>query len=216
MWSQLLPAFRLALALTLLTGLAYPLFVTAFSQALFAPQANGSLQFRQGQIVGSALLSQSFSQPHYFHPRPSAAGAQGYDASLSGGSNLGPTSEKLITRVKGAVAALRAANPQHQGPIPADLATTSASGLDPHLSPAAAQLQVPRVAAARSVSPAEVQAMVAQATQGRDLGLFGEPRVNVLLLNLALDRVHPLPIPQRSELPARLSAPPVAPAVPAQ
>jgi K+-transporting ATPase ATPase C chain len=184
MWKQMLPGFRMTLLLTVLTGLAYPGLVTAVCQLLFPRQANGSLIERNGRVIGSALLGQDFRTPRYFHPRPSAAGADGYDASSSGGSNLGPTSQKLIDRVKAAKAAW-------PGTVPADLLTTSASGLDPHISPAAARLQVARVAQARGLPEPAVASLVAQFTEGRDLGFLGEPRVNVLLLNLALDERTP-------------------------
>lgn len=187
MWKQMIPALRMTLVLTVLTGLIYPGVVTAICQAVFPEKANGSLITRDGKTVGSALIGQPFSKPEYFHPRPSAAGADGYDASASSGSNLGPTSQKLIDRVKESVAGIRAQNPGHAGPLPADIATASASGLDPHISPASAALQVPRVASARGKTPQEIERLVARFTEGRDLGLLGEPRVNVLLLNLALD-----------------------------
>jgi K+-transporting ATPase ATPase C chain len=166
----------------------YPGLVTALCQGLFPAQANGSLITRNGKVVGSALIGQSFTRPGYFHPRPSAAGAEGYDASASGGSNLGPTSLKLVDRVKATVIGLQSQNPNHRGEWPADLATASASGLDPHLSPAAARVQMERVAGARSVPLARIEALVTRFTEDRDLGLLGEPRVNVLRLNLALDR----------------------------
>ncbi|MBN8731702.1 MAG: potassium-transporting ATPase subunit KdpC [Acidobacteria bacterium] len=191
MWNQLLPGFRMTLALTVLTGMIYPGVVTALCQTLFSAQANGSLIVRNGRVVGSALIGQSFARPEYFHPRPSAAGIDGYDAASSGGSNLGPTSQKLMDRVKATVAKLQAQNPSHQGEWPADLATASASGLDPHISPAAARMQVERVARSRSVSIEQVKEMLVRFTESRDLGFLGEPRVNVLLLNLELDRVLP-------------------------
>jgi len=193
MWKQLLPGLRMTLALTVLTGVLYPGLVTVLCQTLFPAQANGSLVTRQGKVVGSALIGQSFSQPEYFHSRPSAAGSDGYEAASSGGSNLGPTSQKLVDRVKASVNELQSQNPTHRGEWPADLATASASGLDPHLSPAAARVQVERVARARSVPAERVEAIVARFTEGRDLGFLGEPRVNVLLLNLALDRELALP-----------------------
>lgn len=189
MGSQLLPGLRMTLALTVLTGVIYPGVVTALCQTLFPAQANGSLIVRNSKVVGSALIGQGFARPEYFHPRPSAAGTDGYDAAASGGSNLGPTNQKLLDRVKASVAELQAQNSSHQGEWPADLATASASGLDPHISPAAARVQVERIARARSVSVEHIETLLARFTEGRDLGLLGEPRVNVLLLNLELDRV---------------------------
>ena len=187
MSTHLLPAFRMTLVLTVLTGVIYPAVVTGIAQVVFPTQANGSLEAVGGRVVGSRLIGQSFSKPEYFHPRPSAAGA-GYDAAASSGSNLGPTSQKLIDRVKGAVAQYRQENPGLTGPIPADAITASASGLDPHISPANADIQAARVAAARGVDVGRVRGLVAAATEEPWLGLFGEPRVNVLALNLSLDR----------------------------
>jgi K+-transporting ATPase ATPase C chain len=187
---QLGPAIGLLIALTLLTGIAYPAVVTAVAQVVFPSQANGSLIVVDGRTVGSTLIGQSFTDPKYFWGRPSAAGVSdtnpnGYDANASGGSNLGPTSRALIDRVTAQVDALRAAN--GDAPIPVDLVTTSASGLDPDISPAAAAYQVARVAAARGMSVADVQAAVARHTEGPILGFLGEARVNVLQLNLDLD-----------------------------
>ncbi len=193
MKNQLMTGLRLAVALTVLTGLAYPGVVTGLCQVLFSGQANGSLVRKDGRVIGSALVGQGFSRAEYFHPRPSAAGAEGYDATASGGSNLGPTSKALAERVEASVAELKKENPGHRGAVPADLVTTSGSGLDPHISPESAALQMERVAAARRVEKRKVSALVVEFTEARDLGFLGEPRVNVLLLNLALDRACPLP-----------------------
>ena len=190
MLRQLPPALRLMVLLTVLTGFVYPGVVTMLSQALFPRQASGSLIVHNGRVVGSSLIGQNFTRPEYFHPRPSAAG-DGYDAAASSGSNLGPTNARLIARVQDAAAAFRKENPDYAGPIPADLLTASASGLDPHISPAAAEVQAARVAKARGVPVEQVRALVAARTERRDLGFLGEPRVNVLLLNLALDERYP-------------------------
>lgn len=189
MLSHLRPAATLLLGLTVLTGIAYPLSVTGIAQLAFPDQAEGSLIRRpDGSVLGSALVGQSFTRPDYFWSRPSAAG-KGYDAASSGATNLGPSSAALVDQVSRRVAALKAANPDAVGPVPVDLVTSSASGLDPHISPAAALWQAPRVAAARGLSLAQVQALISGATQGRTLGFLGEPAVNVLKLNLALDAV---------------------------
>jgi len=183
---------RIAILFTLVTtiifGLLYPLGVTGLAQLLFPAQANGSLLAKNGQAVGSKLLGQMFSSPGYFHPRPSGAGT-GYDASQSGSPNLAPTNRALIERVKGDVDKLHAENPG--AAIPVDLVTTSASGLDPEISPAAAEFQVPRVARARGMSEAEIRVLVAKHTLKRQLGFLGEPRVRVLELNLDLEATHP-------------------------
>ena len=187
MWQQLLPGLRITLVLTLLTGIVYPLAVTGMCQALFRDRANGSLKTVDGQVIGSELIGQNFTRPEYFQPRPSAAGNDGYDATASGGSNLGPTSQKLIDRVKASAEKFRKDNPTYSGPLPADLVTTSGSGLDPHISPASATAQADRIAKARGISTAQIQSLIDAHTEGRDLGFLGEPRVNVLLLNLDLD-----------------------------
>ena len=180
------------IVLTILFGLAYPLVFTGLAQVLFPHQANGSLVTVNGKVAGSELIGQSFTKPEYFHGRPSAAGNNGYDAANSGGSNLGPTNQKLVDRVKADVQKFRAENPDYTGPIPADLLTSSGSGLDPHISPASAEAQVARVAKARGVTPDRITELVAKHTDGRQWGIFGEPRVNVLLLNIDLDQSVPL------------------------
>jgi K+-transporting ATPase ATPase C chain len=180
------------IVLTILFGLAYPLVFTGLAQVLFPHQANGSLVRVNGKVVGSELIGQSFTKPEYFHGRPSAAGNNGYDAANSSGSNLGPTNQKLVDRVKADIQKFRAENPTYTGPIPADLLTSSGSGLDPHISPASAEAQVARVAVARHVAPELISAVVAKHTEGRQWGIFGEPRVNVLLLNIDLDQTVPL------------------------
>ena len=191
MWKQLLPAVRMTLTLTVLTGLLYPGVVTGLSQLLFPTAANGSLIQQNGRIIGSTLIGQNFARAEYFQPRPSAAGNDGYDPTASSGSNFGPTSQKLADRVKASVEKFRKENPEYTGPIPADLLTASGSGLDPHVSPASAAAQAPRVAKARGVSQERIRQLVAQFTEDRDLGFLGEPRVNVLRLNLALDQNYP-------------------------
>ena len=180
------------IVMTILFGLAYPLVFTGLAQVLFPHQANGSLVTVNGKVAGSELIGQSFTKPEYFHGRPSAAGNNGYDAANSGGSNLGPTNQKLVDRVKADVQKFRAENPDSTGPIPADLLTSSGSGLDPHISPASAEAQVARIAKARGVTPDRIAELVAKHTDGRQWGIFGEPRVNVLLLNIDLDQSVPL------------------------
>jgi potassium-transporting ATPase KdpC subunit len=178
----------MTLVTTVLFGIVYPLVVTGLAQFLFPTRANGQLLERDGKLVGSRIIGQPFSSPWYFHPRPSAAGT-GYDPLSSGGSNLGPTNRQLLERVQAETAKLAAENPGV--PVPVELVTTSGSGLDPDISPAAAEFQVPRVARAREISEAEVRRLVAAHTRGRDFGILGEPRVNVLELNLDLDAAHP-------------------------
>jgi len=195
MLEQLSTSLRVTVVTLLLTGLLYPLAVTGVAQVAFPRRAGGSLVLDgAGRPVGSELLAQGFSSPGYFQPRPSAAGEKGYDPTASGGSNLGPTSARLRDRAAAEVARLRAENPSAPGAVPSELVTTSGSGLDPHLSPAGALWQVPRVAAARGLGEARVRAVVEDSVEGRELGLLGEPRVNVLLLNLSLDRQFGRPV----------------------
>jgi K+-transporting ATPase ATPase C chain len=188
--THLLVSVLMTVVTTVLLGVAYPLVVTGLAQMLFPDQANGELIRKDGRLVGSRLLGQPFASPGYFRSRPSAAGPAGYDASASGGTNLGPTNAVLVEAVRVRTEAARRENPA--APVPIDLVTSSASGLDPHISPAAAAFQVPRVARERGLSEAAVGQLVAAFTAPRNLGLFGEPRVNVLLLNLALDSRFPV------------------------
>jgi potassium-transporting ATPase KdpC subunit len=187
---NLLISIWMTLATTVLLGIVYPLIVTGLAQLIFPRQANGSLIEANGRIIGSHLIGQLFTAPGYFHSRPSNAGPQGYDGTASGGSNLAPTNKALVDRVAASVKDLHAENPN--APVPIDLVTMSGSGLDPDISPAAADFQVPRVARTRGMSEADVRALVAKHTEGRQLGFLGEPRVHVLDLNLELDQTHPV------------------------
>lgn len=187
---QLVVAIKITLLTAILVGVAYPLLITGLAKAFFPHQAGGSIIQANGKVVGSDLIGQAFARPEYFHGRPSAAGDKGYDGLSSSGSNLGPTNQKLIDRVRDDVKKFRAENPAYTGPVPADMVTASGSGLDPDISPAAAEAQVDRVAAARHMSPDAVRRVVAANTQDRQFGILGEPRVNVLKLNLALDQTR--------------------------
>jgi K+-transporting ATPase ATPase C chain len=191
MLQQLAPALKMTLLLTVVTGLLYPAAITGLCQVLFNNQANGSLVSQNSQIVGSSLLAQHFTRSEYFHPRPSNAGTNGYDPTASSGSNFGPTNQKLYDRVKASADQFRKDNPDYTGPIPADALTASGSGLDPHITVANANAQAARVAKARSVDASKIHGLIASATEGRDLGFLGEPRINVLKLNLELDRQVP-------------------------
>jgi K+-transporting ATPase ATPase C chain len=189
MKKNLITAILMTIATTVLLGIVYPLAVTAMAQVLFRDKANGQLIQRDGKLIGSRIIGQPFTSPGYFYSRPSAAGANGYDAANSGGSNLGPTNQKLIDRVKQDVQRLHAENPGM--PVPIELVTTSASGFDPHISPAAAGFQMRRVAHERGISEDEIRRLIAKHTEGRQLGFLGEPRVNVLEVNLDLDEHFP-------------------------
>ncbi|HYL18621.1 MAG TPA: potassium-transporting ATPase subunit KdpC [Burkholderiales bacterium] len=190
MLKELKPAVLMLVVFTLLTGALYPAVVTGIAQAVMPARANGSLLTRDGKAVGSALIGQPFASPKYFWSRPSATSPYPYNAASSSGSNLGPANSALTDAVAARVKALRDADPDNKAPVPVDLVTASGSGLDPHISPAAAQYQVNRVARARNLEPSMVAALVTQYTEGRQLGVLGEPRVNVLELNLALDALH--------------------------
>jgi K+-transporting ATPase ATPase C chain len=190
MKKNLLISIWFTLVTTVLLGIAYPLVVTGLAQLMFPKQANGQLIVQGGKLVGSHIIGQPFTQPGYFYSRPSAAGAAGYDPTASSGSNLGPTNKMLIDRVTGSVKTLQPTNPNM--PIPADLVTTSGSGLDPDISPAAAEFQILRVAHERGLSEQDVRALVQKHTEGRQFGFLGEPRVHVLDLNLELDATHPM------------------------
>jgi K+-transporting ATPase ATPase C chain len=190
MKKNLTTAVLYTIVTTVLLGIGYPLVVTGLAQVLFPKQANGSLITENGKLVGSHLLGQPFTQPGYFWSRPSAAGSAGYDPTASSGSNLGPTNKTLIDRVNASVQQLQATNPGT--PVPVDLVTASGSGLDPDITPAAAAFQIPRVAKERGMSEEDVEVLVKKHTQGRQFGFLGEPRVNVLDLNLDLDAAHPM------------------------
>ena len=190
MKKNLMISIWMTLATTVLLGIIYPLVVTGVAQVLFPAKANGDLIRRNGVAIGSRLIGQPFTSPGYFHSRLSNAGPAGYDGMSSGGSNLGPTNKALTDRVAASVQSLHSENPN--APVPVDLVTASGSGLDPDITPAAAEFQVPRVARERGISEQDLRAIVSKHTQGRDLGFLGEPRVNVLKLNLDLDQTHPM------------------------
>jgi K+-transporting ATPase ATPase C chain len=200
MKKHLLTSLLMTIATTMLLGVVYPLVVTMMAQLVFPKRANGQLIERSGKVIGSSIIGQNFSGPGYFHSRPSAAGS-GYDAANTNGSQLGPTNHKLIERVKGDVTAAQNDNPG--APVPIDLVTGSASGIDPHITPAAAEYQISRVARERGASPERVRAIVSKHTDGRQLGFLGEPRVNVLELNLDLDQQLPLSSGSRDQLSQR-------------
>lgn len=192
MWKQIIPAFRIMLFFTLLTGMVYPAFITGLCRFNFGKQAGGSIVMAGGRPVGSALIGQNFARPEYLHPRPSAAGTDGYDGLASSGSNYGPTNQKLIDRTKASIAAFRKENPDYTGPVPADAVTASGSGLDPHISPDSATAQAARIAQARGTSKDNILQLFAAQTEARALGFLGEPRVNVLQTNIALDEKFPV------------------------
>ncbi len=192
MSTYLKPAAMLLLLLTLVTGAAYPALITVLAQTLFSELANGSLiKDDKGRLLGSELIGQTFSEPKYFWSRPSATGPYSYNAAASSGSNLGPSNPALIDAVAARIQALKAADPGNKAPVPVDLITASGSGLDPHISVAAAQYQIKRIAQVRKIDPTKLQELVNNHTEGRQWGVFGEPRVNVLKLNLALDQARP-------------------------
>jgi K+-transporting ATPase ATPase C chain len=212
---HLRPAIVLTLLLCAITGFIYPGVVTGLAQLFFSRQANGSLVYRNGHVVGSQLIGQAFTSPDYFHPRPSAAG-NGYDATASAGTNKGPTDRKLAdTLIAQAVDAAVKNDGAERGHVPADMATASGSGLDPHISPANAALQVARVARSRGIDPEKIRALVAAHTEGRQLGFLGDPRVNVLLLNLALDSIAPRSVPPTASSATPVAATPAASQAPA-
>ena len=190
MKTLLRPAVSLFVLLSVVTGIVYPLAVTGIAKAAFPEAAGGSLIVKDGKAIGSRLIGQNFSDPKYFWGRPSATGPMPYNASASSGSNQGPLNPALVDAVKGRIDALKAADPDNKLPIPADLVNASASGLDPHISPEAAAYQLTRVASQRHLAPAEIKALINQHTEGRQWGVFGEPRVNVLQLNIALDSLR--------------------------
>jgi K+-transporting ATPase ATPase C chain len=190
MKKNLLTAVLMTVVTTILLGLVYPLFITGLAKIPSRNKADGQLVTQNGVAIGSRIIAQPFTGAAYFHPRPSAAGTNGYAADNSGGSNLGPTNQKLVDRVKADVAALQAENPGR--PVPIDLVTTSGSGLDPHITPAAAEFQLPRIAKARGIDEKSLKMLVVQHIESRQFGIFGEPRVNVLELNLALDEKYPV------------------------
>jgi K+-transporting ATPase ATPase C chain len=201
MINTIVVALRVTLFTLVLTGVAYPLGTTGLAQALFSAKANGSLVEQGGKVIGSELVGQGFSNPAYLQPRPSAAGEKGYDATASSGSNLGTTSQKLKDRITQDLERLKAENPDAPGDVPDELVTTSASGLDPHLSPEAARWQIPRIAKARRVAPERIRATLDAYVENRDFGVLGEPRVNMLNVNLAIDRQFGQPAPAPTPAP---------------